>query len=296
MSNGRTYWQAQDAGWWRREWIVTLGIEFGAAGPAVINWLECEAKAQNDGGWVKAGPRTVARGSFVDDVTVGHVLSRAVTLGLLADYEESNGRFTCRIWWWKADQERAGAASRKANQRGRESTNTDDSPPDVTVGHGESRSVTECPPTGQDRRGEESQKPVPASPAQTPEQIAFEERVEFLCSLLSTEVRIAHSIPTSSREAIVTNGWRGACRGLLTSDAFTAEQVEFAIRWVCKHHYWSRRVKSMTRLRKEMAMVIADIKRDRDGGGSVVRLTEKQERQARRLAAMERVTNGGATA
>lgn len=147
MSGGRTVWRAKDAGWWRREWIVALGEEFGAAGPAVIDWLECEAKAQNDGGLVKAGPRTVARGCFVDVVTVGHVLSRAVTLGLLLDYRESDGRFICRIAWWQADQQRLADTVRKQRQRNGATADPDDMPPPsrpVTDGHGESRPVTKC--------------------------------------------------------------------------------------------------------------------------------------------------------
>ena len=80
MSDGRTHWWAKDSAWWRREWIVELGEEFGAEGPAVIDWLACEAKAQNDGGFVKAGRKSVARGCFVPAETVSHVLSRSVSL------------------------------------------------------------------------------------------------------------------------------------------------------------------------------------------------------------------------
>ena len=150
---GRTVWRAKDAAWWRREWIVELGEEFGAAGPSVIDWLECEAKSQNDGGRVKAGPRTVARGCFVDLVTVGHVLSRSVTLGLLVDYEDKGGRFECRISWWQADQDKSSAAIRKARQRAANTGDSESLSRSVTVSHGESRPVTECPTTGQDRTG-----------------------------------------------------------------------------------------------------------------------------------------------
>lgn len=117
MSNGRTIWWAKDCAWWRREWIVVLGEEFGPAGPAVIDWLSCEAKAQNDGGWVKTGRRSVSRGCFVPLVTVGHVLSRSVTLGLLEDFSELNDRFQCRISGWRSDQERGQAAARKQASR-----------------------------------------------------------------------------------------------------------------------------------------------------------------------------------
>ncbi|MGH2870300.1 MAG: hypothetical protein ACRDNK_22370, partial [Solirubrobacteraceae bacterium] len=113
-----------------------------------------QAKLQNDGGRVKTGPRAVARGCFVDLVTVGHVLSRAVTLGLLVDYQEDKGRFECVIYWFAADQAKGGAAFRKAKQRGGLPVDPDDTPPlsrSVLDGHDESRPVPECPPTGQDR-------------------------------------------------------------------------------------------------------------------------------------------------
>lgn len=117
MSGGRTIWWAKDSGWWRRERIVELGEEFGAAGPAVIDWLSCEAKVQNDGGVVKTGTRSISRGCFVPVVTVCHVLSRSVTLSLLDDYEEAGNVITCRISGWKADDARGRAAARQTKKR-----------------------------------------------------------------------------------------------------------------------------------------------------------------------------------
>lgn len=144
MSSGRTIWWGKDVAWWEREAIVELGEEFGAAGPAVIDWLCCRAKMQNDGGKVKAGYRAIARGVFIDAVTVSHVVSRAVQLGALDDFEESDRTFTCRISGWAADQGRADAAARKAKSRAKS-----------TASHGESRSVTPGPkmsPTEEKRR------------------------------------------------------------------------------------------------------------------------------------------------
>lgn len=138
MTDGRTFWWAKDSGWWRREMIVELGEEFGAAGPAVIDWLSCEAKAQNCGGWVKSGPRAVARGCFVEIVTVRDVLLRAVTLGVLDDFGEETGRFSCRISGWQGDQERVAHALRQARYRDKQR----DSAAEVTVGDGPRRSVT----------------------------------------------------------------------------------------------------------------------------------------------------------
>lgn len=176
-TTGRTYWLAKDSGWWRRELIVELGEEFGADGPAVIDWLSCEAKAQNQGGWVKAGYKTVARGCFVEVVTVGHVVSRGVTLGLLDDFEGDERRFTCRISGWRADQEKAGAAKRQAEWRERNSRNTEDSEAEVTVSNGESRSVTACPPTGQDRTEENSPPSPPKSGGRKRDRESQEEKV-----------------------------------------------------------------------------------------------------------------------
>lgn len=152
-TSGRTYWWAKDAAWWRRERIVELGEEFGPAGPAVIDWLSCEAKAQNDGGRVKSGMRSVARGCFVDVPTVESVLSRSVPLGVLDDFEGARGRFTCRISGWSDDQSRGVEAVRKARQRANAPVNTEDRPVLVPPCPTLSRSVPECPPTGQDRTG-----------------------------------------------------------------------------------------------------------------------------------------------
>lgn len=158
MAGGRTIWWPKDAAWWRRERIVDLGEEFGAAGPAVIDWLSCEAKAQNDGGALKTGFRSISRGCFVDLVTVRHVLSRAVTLCLLDDYEEAGNVLTCRISGWEADDARGRAAVRQAEKRLRDAET-------APASHAKSRSVTESHrkfDTGQERTTEELPLPYPS--------------------------------------------------------------------------------------------------------------------------------------
>lgn len=159
MTDGRTIWWPKDSAWWRREYIVALGEEFGADGPAVLDWLSCEAKAQNDGGNVKAGIRTCSRGTFVDAATVSHVLSRAVTLGALHDLEEDDGRFRCRISGWAKDNDRGRAAVRQAKRRSTEPKSGVSSRA-VTPGHGASRSVT--PSSIQESR-EEGTPPISPS-------------------------------------------------------------------------------------------------------------------------------------
>lgn len=150
-TSGRTHWLAKDSGWWRRERIVRLGLEFGAAGPAIIDWLSCEAKAQNDGGWVKTGYAALSRGAFVDEEVARNAVSRSVTLGLLDEHDVTGDLFMCRISGWKSDQEKAHAADRQADYRARKAANSEE--PDA-VSNGSSRSVTKCPPTGQDRTEE----------------------------------------------------------------------------------------------------------------------------------------------
>lgn len=138
MTHGRTVWWAKDSGWWRREGIVELAEEFGTDGPAVLDWLCCEAKAQNDDGHVKSGFKAVSRGAFVTPEVTCHVLSRSVQLGLVDDYEEAGGRFTCRISGWTADQERGRAAVRKARSRANTDSASHNERDGVPVGHGQS--------------------------------------------------------------------------------------------------------------------------------------------------------------
>ncbi len=161
--NGRTVWWAKDAGWWRRERIVELGEEFGPVGPAVIDWLACEAKAQNAGGVVKTGYHAIARGVFADVSTVRPVVSRSVPLGLLDDFVEADRVFTCRISGWTAEQARARETVKKAGQRASQPNGPDDPPANAgTPSEGPNGTpppcpalspvVPESPPTGQDRR------------------------------------------------------------------------------------------------------------------------------------------------
>jgi hypothetical protein len=122
VTDGLTYWWMKDSAWWRREYLVELGDEFGPAGPAVVDWLACEAKAQNDGGRVKAGFRATARGTFITDPGEAAVIvGRAAELGALDDLEvmPDGRRFTCRVSGWRNDQERAQAAERNRRYRDR---------------------------------------------------------------------------------------------------------------------------------------------------------------------------------
>lgn len=265
MSDGRTYWLAKDAAWWRREWIVVLGEEFGPAGPAVIDWLECEAKSQNDGGRVKAGPTTVARGTFVDVVTVSHVLSRAVTLCLLLDYEEHGGRFTCRIAWWQADQGKASAAKRKRDWRAGGPENTDDPAPlsrSVPDCPGESRSVPKCPPTGQDSINvKDSFRAAASRAAHESEKASSEDKAT--CRLFA-EMLLAHNskarIPKAGTGAQAE--WLRHMRLLREADANEPGEIARLVRWVfTSGHkdalFWADTIAAPAGFRKHFAQIWA---------------------------------------
>jgi len=226
MSDGRTVWLPKDAAWWRREYVVALGEEFGADGPAVLDWLACEAKAQNDGGRVKTGIRSCARGCFVDAVTVGHVLSRAVALGALDDFEESDGRFVARISGWKADNERGTAAARKAAQRAKSAAS-----------HDESRPVTECPPIGQDRRDREADA--------SPEVVRLS---HLLADLIRERDPKASVRPDSA-------SWLRATRLLLADRRGDAAEVERVIRWCQADSFWQNNILSPKKLREKFTQL-----------------------------------------
>lgn len=119
VTSGRTTWLPRDAATHDRELIVELGEEFGPAGPYALTVLADLAQQQRDGGRVRAGFRSLARKTFADVATVRLVIERAGEIGALDDLEvdEDGRRFKCRISGWKADQDRAKAAWKKAQQR-----------------------------------------------------------------------------------------------------------------------------------------------------------------------------------
>jgi len=128
---------------------------------------------------------------------------------------------------------------------------------------------------------------VAAAPPLDAEDLVLGETVAHLCHLMSSEVRTAHGIAEKSREALPVKGWKDSCRAMLTLDGYTSEQIEFAIRWVCRHHYWRRRVKSMTRLRSEMEQVVKEIREQRERGAAVVPIRGRRENASDLLRALD---------
>lgn len=119
MSDGRTYWWALDAAWFRRERQADLALMHGPIGVAALLWLCCHAKELNDAGAVKSGYSAVAQGigGRVDEVT--DAVRYAAEIGALDDFVEDGKRFTARISGWSSDQEKAFGALRQARHRAR---------------------------------------------------------------------------------------------------------------------------------------------------------------------------------
>lgn len=152
--SGRTLWFPKDACWWRRGRVIELGQEFGPAGPAVLDWLTCEAKlqgpARDHDGSFKAAYAAVAHGTFIDAVLAGNIVDHAVTLGLLDDFVRGcYGTFTARISGWQNDVERPLAAARQARHR-------------VAKSHQLSPDVTD---SNEDRTGQDKNNNLSASSA-----------------------------------------------------------------------------------------------------------------------------------
>lgn len=292
---GRTFWWAKDAGWWRRELIVALGEEFGPLGPAVIDWLSCEAKAQNDAGRVKSGPRSLARGVFSDVETVSHVLSRSVTLGLLDDFEERDGRFTCRVSGFQADQERGRAAARKAAQRDRERgdspANAEDPDDDLGVtGRDMSRSVTPSTPTGQENT-EEEQPLVEASLDE--EATPPDPDVVRLCRLLATLI-VRNDEKAINRVQPDGKRWLTAMRLLIADRGGDVDEVERVLRWSQADPFWQTNILSPTKLREQFTQLLL---KSRNGNGHLRPADPaRDERRARGAEALRSMLERDAAA
>lgn len=242
----------KDSAWWRRERIVELGEEFGAAGPAVIDWLSCEAKVQDDGGRVKSGLRSVARGCFVDVDVARHVLSRArsVTVGLIEDYVEDGTRFECRLSGWSADNARGGAALRQRASRERRASESGSGEPDVgttateqdVTGRDLSRSVTSS-----HLRGEESREEVES---QSPSGLdSLRRRIELTGLSERMAARIREADP-KARVAPDSLAWLDPLRLLVDRDGRSVEEVERVIDFCATDDFESKTVLSPSKLRK----------------------------------------------
>lgn len=124
MSDGRTYWWAKDAAWYRREHQSAIALSHGPIGLSALDWLCCHAKELNDAGRVKSGYSAIALGigapHCLPEIT--SAIQYAATIGALDDFEEHEDgmRFRCRISGWEADQSRAANSFRQARHRAKQ--------------------------------------------------------------------------------------------------------------------------------------------------------------------------------
>lgn len=154
---GRTVWLPKDAAWHRRGYVVELGEAHGPAGPLVLDWLNCEAKAQGPyrghDGSVKAGYAAVARACFSTADEVRAIVALAAEVGALDDLEDSGRVFECRISGWQDDVEKPLDATRKAAERAAKTTPKDaqDEPGQSGTSGDTSHDVPRNPVQGQDK-------------------------------------------------------------------------------------------------------------------------------------------------
>lgn len=247
MSDGRTTWWGKDAAWWRRERVVELGEEFGSEGPAVVDWLSCEAQAQRSAGAVKAGYRTLARGSFVATIErAQEIVRRAVEIGLLDDFTEEGRTFRARISGWASDQTASKAAARKAAQRASEES---EEVPAVTLSHGESRPVTVTPLPDQTRPDQENDSLRSSS--------CRDDRVDEdagkaapdeapLCHLLADLI-----VANGGRRQRIGTKWVDAERLMLRRDQRDPAEAEQLIRWCQANEFWRSNILSMPKFREK---------------------------------------------
>ncbi|MCU1500616.1 MAG: hypothetical protein JWM47_4569 [Acidimicrobiales bacterium] len=158
-TTGRTTWWPKDAAWHRRDRIVELGAEHGAAGPMVLDVLCAWAQEQREDGAVKGGFVALAREAFVSPDQARTITEHAARIGAVDDLEpSSDGRlFTCRISGWESDQTRGRAAIKKAGQRAEDAP---DEPRDVSPQEGTKDGVVP-------REGDMSPLPDQTRPTET---------------------------------------------------------------------------------------------------------------------------------
>lgn len=244
--SGRTLWLPKDAAWWRRSRIVELGQEHGPAGPAVIDWLTCEAKTQNPAkggdGSVKAGYPAIAHGTFSDVATVQAVIETCVEIGLLDDFEAHGRTFSARISGWHEDVEMPLAATRRQQQR--TAATTGDNGRQESV---ESPDVAECPPTGQDSRGEDSTAPTSELAKASPDAIRLS---ALLASLILERDPRAKVKPES-------DAWLRPMRLLIADRDDDVAEVESVLRWCQQDSFWQSNILSPSKLREKFTQLSA---------------------------------------
>jgi hypothetical protein len=183
---------------------------------------------------------------------------------------------------WKSDQEKAGAASRKADQRARQSVGTGDYPSDVTPGHAESRPVTKSHPTVQDSTEQNN------SNSNVEPRLDETATVSALFAYWQQQCGHIHAKLTADR--------RGKIRARLR-EGYKPEQVRTAIDGAARAAFVDNGkrfddIELICRSGSKLEDFIA-----RADGNTTPRqasgVSEKEQRSARRLAAFNRLSGQG---
>lgn len=64
------------------------------------------------------------------------------------------------------------------------------------------------------------------------------------------------------RVGVVGATWWAACDRLMRLDGYTAEQIEWMIRWATAHEFWAANIRSMPTLREKFSTLVLQAKRD----------------------------------
>lgn len=85
----------------------------------------------------------------------------------------------------------------------------------------------------------------------------YQPEIYRLCDLLAAHVREnGHKVGTVGAK------WWSACDRLMRLDGYTAQQVEWMIRWATAHEFWSANIRSMSTLREKFSTLKAQAMRD----------------------------------
>jgi hypothetical protein len=239
----------------------------------VVGVLAVAASATERGclmvGHLPAEPIDIAATAGVTEKAARSAMAKLEAVGVLQRDDEHG---CLRVHDWHEINPPPGSSTDRMRRHRASQTNgggdVDVTPGVTEASHRPSQSVTNpsnCPSPEVEVEVEEllTAKAVSVAAAPPPDG-DLEDHVAYLAHLASSLIRTTHGYSAKSKEARPIKAWHDACRAMIVLDGFTAEQIEYAIRWVCKHHYWSRRIRSMTRLRSEMEQVVDEIRKQRD--------------------------------
>jgi hypothetical protein len=98
VTDGRTYWWAKDAGWWRTPNVVDLAAEFGPGGALTLDWLCCETRLQDNRGHLRSTYARVARACFLPGAQLAErIVQRLADFREITRLVEDGTTFSCRV-------------------------------------------------------------------------------------------------------------------------------------------------------------------------------------------------------